>query len=161
MEAVMFDDDNVPVKVDRKFQWKDRLGLVMILAGEVADNGGKFEPALKAVRLSEYAFNASKMPSKLKAALKREVMQQAKDIRHLRETANVGDIVRVPKYKINPLLNCNVRDGLKLVEAEIIEKTSVSQTFRYKVRRLVDNGIQTGNGHMIKAIVSRAAEVIQ
>ncbi|MWC26652.1 hypothetical protein [Paenibacillus sp. MMS18-CY102] len=153
-------DEEIEVEIIAgKFRWKDRLDLVNILAGECADNGNRFEPAFRSVRLSEYAYYASKMPAKQKAKLKREVLQQAKDIRHLRDSANIGDVVRVPKLNKHPLLNCYVRDGLKLVEAVIIDKTMVSQTHRYTVKRITDGEEQTGNGHMIKSIVTRSSDV--
>ncbi|MFD3260866.1 hypothetical protein ACE3MQ_19920 [Paenibacillus lentus] len=87
-----------------KFEWFDRLGCVEAIAQELADNGGKYEKALRSVRLSNYAYRISKMPVKQKTQLKRDVVSRAKDIVHARESAEVGDVVRVPKLIPNPLM---------------------------------------------------------
>lgn len=39
-----------------KFQWFNRLGAVEEIAQELADNGGKYETALRTVRLSRFAY---------------------------------------------------------------------------------------------------------
>ncbi|WP_079908254.1 hypothetical protein [Paenibacillus sp. 32352] len=139
----------------KKFKWKDRLGLIEALAHECADSGRKFESVFNSVRLTPFAYYASKMPAKQKSKLKKEVQEKVKDILHMREAADIGDTVRVPKYKENPLLGGYVRDGNKLVEAIIISKDTVASSYRYTVRRISDGQIQKGNGHMIKSIVSR------
>ncbi|BFH11107.1 hypothetical protein J6TS7_21690 [Paenibacillus dendritiformis] len=142
--------ENVP----KKFEWTNRLECIEALALECADNGGKFEQALRVVRLRDYCLYASKITKKQLAVLKRDVVIRVKEINIMRESANVGDIVRVPKLVPNRLGGYQ-RDGRKLVEAEVIEKHRLSSALRYRVRRLVDGEIQAGNGHMIKSIVKR------
>lgn len=148
------DDEDIPEA--HKFRWKDRVGCVEAIALEYADNGGKYDLALRAVRLRDYAWNVAKMPVKQKNQLRRDAIKRAKDIQHMRDAADVGDIVRVPKLDPNPLGGYK-RDGRKLVEAEIINKVMLSSSFRYTVKRLQDGGIQVGNGHMIKSVVRQAA----
>lgn len=152
------DDEEVPQK--SSFKWKDRLALVEILAFECADNGGKYDQAFKSIRLSDFAYFAAKMPVKQKSLLKKEVIKRSADICYMRDAASVGDIVRVPKWKENPLLGGYIRDGRKLVLAEIISKVMISSSYRYTVRRLNDGMIQKGNGHMIKGIASYAGETM-
>ncbi|WP_435924837.1 hypothetical protein [Paenibacillus sp. DYY-L-2] len=150
------EDEDIPAT--HKFRWKDRVGCVEAIASECADNGGKYDAALRSVRLSEFAFNATRMPVKQKTQLKRDVIKRAKDIQHMREAADVGDIVRVPKLIENPLLGgASKRDGRKLVEAVIVGKVKLATSFRYTVQRLEDGQTQTGNGHMIKSIIRRGA----
>lgn len=144
-----------------KFKWKNRLALVEILAFECADNGGKFDTALRSVRLSEFAYYASKMPIKQKNLLKKEVTKRSADIRYMREAATVGDTVRMPLLRENLLLGGYIRDGRKLVEGVIINKELVASSWRYTVRRTEEGQTQKGNGHMIKEIVVRCCEVIQ
>ncbi|WP_419874343.1 hypothetical protein [Candidatus Pristimantibacillus sp. PTI5] len=131
------------------------MALIEILAFECADNGGKFDTALRSVRLSDYAYYASKMPVKQKGLLKKEVIKRSADICYMCDAAAVGDIVRVPKLKENLLLGGYIRDGRKLVEGVIINKELVASSWRYTVRRLEDGQLQKGNGHMIKEIVAR------
>ncbi|BFH11374.1 hypothetical protein [Paenibacillus dendritiformis] len=142
------------VQQPKKFEWTNRLACVEALALECAD-GAKFDYALRVVRLRDYSLYVSKITNKQLAALKRDVMIRVKEINIMRESANVGDIVRVPKLVPNRFGGYQ-RDGRKLVEAEVIEKHRLSSTLRYRVRRLLDNEIQIGNGHMIKSIVQRA-----
>ncbi|MCY9765161.1 hypothetical protein M5X06_30815 [Paenibacillus alvei] len=144
------DKDNVP----KKFAWTNRLECVEALSLECAD-GAKFDNALRMVRLRDYSMCASKITNKQLTALKRDVTRRVKEINTMRESANVGDIVRVPKLVPN-LLGGYQRDGRKLVEAEVIQKHSLSSSLQFRVRRLMDNEIQNGNGHMIKSIVKRA-----
>lgn len=153
------DDEDDETPATHRFRWKDRVGCVEAIASELADNGSKYEPALRSVRLSDYAFNAARMPVKQKAQLKRDATKRAKDIQHMRESADVGDTVRVPKMVDDPLLGgASRRDGRKLVEAVIISKSSLGTAFRYTVRRVEDGQTQTGNGHMIKAIVQSGSQ---
>lgn len=141
-----------------KFSWRDRVGCVEALALACDENGGKFDFALRSIRLTDYAYNIKKMLVKQRNQLKRDTMKRLKDIKHMRESANIGDIVRVPKLVPNKLVGGYKREGLKLVEAIIIDRTIISATCRFTVRRLADDEIQVGNGHMIKAIVRRATE---
>ncbi|MBU5442059.1 hypothetical protein [Paenibacillus sp. MSJ-34] len=146
------------IPVDSKtFQWIDRIGCVEALALECADNGNKFDIALRSIRLRDYSIHTTKMTVKQKTALKRDVTRKVKDIIKMRESADVGDVVRVPKMIPNPLLGGYKRDGLKLVDAIVTEKQLLSSAVRYKVKRLTDGEVQIGNGHMIKSIVRRAA----
>ncbi|KEQ22861.1 hypothetical protein [Paenibacillus tyrfis] len=142
----------------KKFKWKDRIGLVDVLAQECADSGRKFETVFNSIRISQFAYYASKMPVKQKSKLKKEVQEKVKEILYVRESADVGDVVRVPKYKDNPLLGGYIRDGHKLVEAVITKKEIIASSYRYTVKRISDGQVQKGNGHMIKSIVSRAAD---
>lgn len=142
-----------------RFQWFNRLGAVEEIAQELADNGGKYDTALRTVRLSRFAYRVSKMPVKQKAALKRDVVNRVKDIVHARTSADVGDRVRVMKLVPNVQLGGYRRDGRKLVEAVIIRKHSVSGVYQYTVKRLEDGQIQTGNGHMIRAIIAKAPKI--
>ncbi|PZM64833.1 hypothetical protein [Paenibacillus dendritiformis] len=98
------DDEDDDTPATHRFRWKDRVGCVEAIASELADNGSKYELALRSVRLSDYAFNATRMPVKQKAQLKRDATKRAKDIQHMRESADVGDTVRVPKMVDDPLL---------------------------------------------------------
>jgi len=86
--------------------------------------------------------------------LRRDAKQRAKEILQERESAEVGDIVRVPKLVPNELGGYR-RDGKRLHDAEITSKYVVSGVAWYRVRRLDDGAEQQGNGHMIKAIVRR------
>jgi len=151
----MDEDDLIPTS--HKFAWRDRLACVEALALSCDDNGGKFDQALRQVRLTNYAYNARHMLVKQRNQLRRDVLKRLKDIQHMRDSADVGDIVRVPRMVATLLPGGGKRDGRKLVEAEIIRRTIISSAPRYTVRRLDDGGEQTGNGHMIKSIVRRAA----
>lgn len=141
-----------------KFKWKDRLGLIDLLAQECADSGRKFETVFSSTRISRFAYYATKMPVKQKSRLKKEVQERVKDILYTRESAEVGDVVRVPKYKENPQLGGYIRDGNKLVEAVITNKEIIASSYRYTVKRIADGQFQKGNGHMIKSIVARATD---
>lgn len=149
-----FEEDDGPI--GRKFRWRDRLGCVEAIAAECADNGRKYDAALRAVRLAEYAYHVTKMPVKQKTLLKKDALERAKEIESMRAAADIGDVVRVPKLDENPLLGGYVRTGRKLVEAVIVSKYLVSSTYRYSVKRLDDGQVQSGNAHMIKSIVRRA-----
>jgi hypothetical protein len=149
------------LQITRKFIWKNRLALVEQLAYECADNGGKFEVALRSVRLSEFAYCSSKMPVKQKSLLKKEVIKRSAMITYMRNAAAIGDTVRMPKLRENTLLGGYIRDGRKLVVGVIVNKELIASSWRYTVRRIEDGQIQKGNGHMIKEIVSRYGEVIQ
>lgn len=153
LEREQDDEDDEAVPLTHRFRWKDRVGCVEAIAAELADNGSKYDLALRSVRLSAYAFNATRIPQKQKAQLKRDAIRRAKDIQHMRESADVGDVVRVPKMVESLLPGSSRRDGRKLVEAVIISKYSMGTAFRYTVKRLEDGGEQSGSGHMIKAIV--------
>lgn len=141
-----------------KFRWIDRLGCIEAVANEYMENGEKFDSALRAIRLRDFALNASKMLVKQKNQLRRDVVKRSKEIQLVRDSAGVGDIVRVPKLIPNPLIGGFKRDGKKLVEAEIIRKDVVSSAIRYTVKRLQDGEIQAGNGHMIKALVRQSLQ---
>lgn len=153
------DDEEITIVDPKKFQWVDRIGCINVMALECADNGNKFDLAMKGIRLRNYCINAAKMTLKQKAALKREVTKKVKEIKIIRESANIGDVVLVTKLVPNPLLGGYKRDGSKLVEAVVIGKQRHSSTFSYKVRRTADQEVQAGNGHMIKGIIRRASEV--
>lgn len=152
------EDNEEALPATKKFRWKDRVGCVEAIASECADNGGKYDAALRSIRLSEFAFNASRMPIKQKTQLKRDVIKRTKDIQYMRESANVGDVVRVPKLIQNPQLGGYKRDGRKLVDAIITSKVMIASAYRYTVKRIEDGEIQTGNGHMIKSIVQRVGQ---
>jgi hypothetical protein len=149
------DEDDEEIAFTPKFRWKDRLGCVEAIASECVDNGGKYDRALRAIRLADYAFNVKKMPVKQRTLLKRDVVKRMKDIQYIRDSADIGDVVRVPKFVPIPLLGGYKRDGRKLVDAIITNKQRVASGFRYTVQRVQDGQTQTGNGHMIKAIVRR------
>jgi len=117
--------------------------------------GGGFDRALRAMRLREYCRNPAKMTVKQRQALKRDVLRRCKDILHMRETAEVGDIVRVPRLVPSPLPGGYKRDGARLVEAEVIDKRYIASSWRYRVKRIADGELQEGNGHMIKAIIRK------
>ena len=154
------DDDQggaAQAALSSKFEWFNRLGAVEDIAQEMADNGGKYDKALRTVRISRYAYRVSKMPVKQKAALKRDAVKRAKAIILERESADVGDIVKVVKLVPAVLLGgAHHRDGRKLVEAEVTHKYSVSGIYKYTVRRLEDGESQTGNGHMIRCIITKS-----
>ncbi|MBB6672995.1 hypothetical protein [Cohnella nanjingensis] len=139
----------------KRFRWTDRLACVEALSLETADNGGRYAAALRTIRLRDYCRNASRMPQRQHASLKRDVNKMVKDILHMRESADVGDIVKIQKLVPSVLPGSAIRDGRKLVEAEVISKVRVASSFRYQVRRLDDQAIQTGNGHLIKSIVRK------
>lgn len=143
-----------------KFEWFNRLGAIEEIAQELADNGGKYDKALRTVRLSRFAYRVSKMPVKQKTLLKRDAVKRSKDIILERESADIGDIVKVVKMVPNALLGgASRREGRKLVEAEVTHKYSVSGIYKYTVRRLEDGESQTGNGHMIRCIVAKSPAV--
>lgn len=139
----------------KRFRWVDRPACVEALVSEMADNGGRYAEALRVTRVRNYCLNISKMPLKQQAALKRDVMNRFKDLLHIRESADVGDIVKVQMQSPAILPGSLQRVSRKLVEAEVIERVRIAQSFRFRVRRLEDGGIQTGNGHMIKGIVQK------
>lgn len=151
------EEEATPLK--SKFQWKDKLGLVEALSHECADNGGKFDAAFRSIRLSDYAYYASMMPQRTKAALKREVIKKSKDIRHVRESAEIGDRVKVPKFIEGRLPGTFVRDGRKFVEAIVTSKQKSSSSIQYTVQRIADGKTQKGDGHMIKAVIARASSL--
>ncbi|MFF2886999.1 hypothetical protein [Paenibacillus sp. NPDC057967] len=152
------EDDELDQPKGNKFSWRDRVGCVEAIALICDDNGGKFDQAIRGVRLAVYAYNVKRMPVKQRNQLRRDTMKRLKDIRHMRESARIGDVVRVPKLIDNPLIGGYKKEGRKLVDAIILDRTQISSAYRYRVKRLDDNQIQIGNGHMIKAIVSRANE---
>lgn len=150
-------DDETDFPSHLKFQWINRLGCVEILAAACVENGGGFERAFRTIRIRNYSRNADKMPVKQITMLKRDVTKRAKDIQHNRESADVGDLVKVPKYvPAHPLLGGYKREGTKLVEALVEEVRRTSSASHYRVKRIKDGQTQEGNGHMIKAIVRKA-----
>ncbi|MEF2968339.1 hypothetical protein V3851_23810 [Paenibacillus sp. M1] len=151
-------NEEEPIFDPKKFQWTDRLGCINALASECADNGNKFDLAVRTIDLRSYCFNANKMTVKQRTALKREVSKRVKDIQIMRESAEVGDIVLVSKMVPNPLLGGYLREGSKPVEAVVVSKIRLSSSFRYQVKRLADQVNQEGNGHMIKGIIRKASE---
>ncbi|WP_349403279.1 hypothetical protein [Cohnella silvisoli] len=76
----------------------------------------------------------------------------------MRETADVGDIVRVQKHVPSLLPGVMKRESRKLVEAVVLERVKISSTYQYRIRLLEDNSVQTGNGHMIKLIVRKGGD---
>ena len=138
-----------------KFEWTRRLECIEVLAAECEENGGGFERALRTIRLRNYCRNADKMTIKQKNTLKRDVAKQSKDIQFMRQSADVGDVVRVTKLVPNPLIGGYKREGNKTVEAVVISKRRSPYGIHYQVKRLQDEQLQEGNGHMIKAIVSK------
>ncbi|WP_339207493.1 hypothetical protein MHH56_07250 [Paenibacillus sp. FSL K6-3182] len=66
------------------------------------------------------------MHVKQKNLLKKEVIKRSADIRYMRDAANIGDTVRVPMLRENPLLGGYIRDGRKLVEGVIINKELIA-----------------------------------
>ncbi|MNW34010.1 hypothetical protein D3C74_109770 [compost metagenome] len=156
--TILLQDGDEAIPMTSRFRWLDRVGCVEALAVEYLDNGGKYDLALRAIRLRDYAFNVSKIPVKQKNQLRKDAIQRAKDIQYMRESAEIGDTVRVPKLDYNPLLGGYKRDGRKLVDAVIIEKTMLSSACHYTVKRIADGMTQRGNGHMIKAIIQRGGE---
>ena len=104
VEVSRQDEEEEEFPVANVFRWTNRVGCIEAIALEYVDNGGKYDTALRTVRLREYAFNVTKMLVKQKNQLRRDVVKRAKDIQHMRDSAKVGDIVRVPKLIPNPLL---------------------------------------------------------
>lgn len=154
MEHITEHDDLVTVS-SKRFQWLDRLGCIEELSQECADNGNKLDQALKVIRLRDFSINAARITIKQKTALRRDVTKRVKEIQQERESADIGDIVRVPKL-ISNVLGGYKRDGRRLIEAKIIGKYVVGGVTRYQVQRLTDGGIQHGNGHMIKSVIRQA-----
>lgn len=148
--------DEVAVLPAKKHHWLDRISCVENLAAEMADNGGKYEQALRGVRIADYCLNVKRLTGKAKADLRRDAKRRAREILAEREAATVGDIVRVPKLVRGPL--GYEREGRRLVEAEIVSSYTMSGSVRYRVRRLEDDGQQEGNGHMIKGIVKQTEQ---
>ncbi|MCQ4363165.1 hypothetical protein KQR54_18875 [Mycobacterium gordonae] len=144
-----------PPLPSKKLQWMNYLGCVEALSAELADNGGKFEDALRTIKLSDYCYNARLLTGKQKVELRRAAKREAIQLQLLRQSAQVGDIVRVPRMVMGPL--GYHRDGSRFVEAEIISRVVVANVPTYKVRRLEDDVVQSGNGHMIKSIVRRVS----
>lgn len=154
MEALELEEDLQPLS--HKFEWINRPACVDTLV-VLMDDGLKFDRAFRSIKLSDYAFNVSKMLVKQRNQLRKDTMQALKDMRYMRDSADVGDTVRVPRLVPGLLPGAHKRDGTRLVDAVIIQRTLISGHYRFTVRRLDDNGLQTGNSHMIKAVTLRVA----
>ncbi|NOU63155.1 hypothetical protein GC096_03725 [Paenibacillus sp. LMG 31461] len=139
------------------FQWIDRNACVSALSSYCVESDVKFDQAIKGVLLHSFCINISSMTQKHMAALKKDVMKRAKDMKLELRAPEIGDVVRVAKLVPNPLMGGYRQDNKNLVEAEVIEVRRMSSWIHYKVRRVQDGEIQEGNGHMIKSIVKRAS----
>lgn len=139
-----------------KFRWTNRLACVEALAVKYTESDEGFEKALRSVRLQIYSQNEDKMLLKQLNALRRDVVKRSKEMKCERLSADVGDLVKVPKYvPAHPLLSGYKREGNKFVEAIVTEVRRSSQSIFYTVRRVKDGEIQKGNGHMIKQVISK------
>lgn len=145
------------VSSPHKFYWTNRLSCVETLAALCAEQEGGFERAVRSIHLSRYSRNEEKMPLKQLQRLKREVIKRSKDIMKERKSADIGDVVKVPKYVPgHPLLGGQKRQGNALVEAVVLEVRYSSFALHYRVQRLDNGEIQEVNGHDLKRIVRRA-----
>jgi len=144
--------------VKSNFQWTNRNSCVTDLASYCIEQDVKFDQAIKGVLLHNYCSNLSSMTQKHLAALKKDVTKRVKDMRLELRAPEIGDTVRVPKLVENPLLGGYRQEGKQLVEAVVVDVRRMSSWIHYKVRRVQDDAVQEGNGHMIKSIVRRARE---
>lgn len=149
------DSDEENDLLPHKFRWINRLKCVETLAYECVDNGDQYNKALRTVKLGDFSSNTDKILIKHMNALRKDVLKLSKEIRTMRESAEVGDVVKVPLLISGPLGLQRV--GRKLVEAVIIDRIRIGRSYSYTVLRR-DSGTQIGNGHMIKAIVSRGGQ---
>lgn len=140
-----------------KFEWINRNECLEALV-VLLDDGMKFDRALRSITLSDYAYNSNKMLQKQRNQLRKDAVRMLKDIRYERDSADIGDIVRIPKLIPGILPGSTKRDGLRLVDGEIIKRILISGCYRYTIKRLQDGGLQVGNSHMIKAVIKKKSE---
>lgn len=148
----------MPTMPKNGFHWVDRNACVEALAMSCYEQELKYETAIKKVLMHIYCNDSDKMSRKQQANLKKDVIKRAKDIQLERKAPEVGDVVKVNKLVPNPLLGGYKHDGKQLVEAIVVDVRRYSSGFQIKVQRIQDGEIQSGNGHMIKSIVKKAAE---
>lgn len=69
-------------------------------------------------------------------------------------TADVGDIVKVPKQEPDILAAARTKKGSRLVRGTVIHVSKAGSYPLYTVE-LETGGTQRGNGHMIREVIER------